>query len=385
MALMDDTLLRKRGKKVAGTSWRRDPLGPPFCNNFIWGQRFLQISAALPEASGAARARAIPIDFTHCPAPRKPNKNASPALWKEYNENKKQTRISIKGANRLWNLRTALDRDDKERRLIVSADGGFTNGTVLKTLPPRTTFIGRIRKDAKLYALPKNEQRGRGRKRTYGERLPTPEEIRQDESTPWETVTAFAAGDVREFKVKTLGPIRWRSAGGEHDLKLMVIRPLGYRLNKQSRVNYRKPAYLICTDPDLPTDKFLQAYVWRWEIEVNFRDEKTLFGVGKAQVWTEKAVESVPTLLVVAYAMLLLAGNRVYKPGDKIYPRPKWQKESESGRVTTPQLISLLRTELWGKAMGIENFSSFVAAKQVEQKPEKLENQLPAAAFYASR
>ena len=49
---------------------------------------------------------------------------------------KKQTRISIKGANRLWNLRTALDRDDKERGLIVSADGGFTNGTVLNTLPP---------------------------------------------------------------------------------------------------------------------------------------------------------------------------------------------------------------------------------------------------------
>ena len=29
-AHMDDTLLRKRGKKIFGAGWLRDPLGPPF-------------------------------------------------------------------------------------------------------------------------------------------------------------------------------------------------------------------------------------------------------------------------------------------------------------------------------------------------------------------
>jgi hypothetical protein len=46
---MDDTILKKTGKKIPGTSWKRDPLGPAFQTNFIWGQRFLQISMALPE------------------------------------------------------------------------------------------------------------------------------------------------------------------------------------------------------------------------------------------------------------------------------------------------------------------------------------------------
>ncbi|MDZ7763519.1 MAG: hypothetical protein U5K00_03715 [Melioribacteraceae bacterium] len=32
---MDDTILKKTGKKIVGTSWRRDPLGPPFHTNFI--------------------------------------------------------------------------------------------------------------------------------------------------------------------------------------------------------------------------------------------------------------------------------------------------------------------------------------------------------------
>src|SRR5260370_19441036 len=48
VALIDDTLLRKRGRHIPGTSWRRHPLGPPFTDNFILASRFLQISLALP-------------------------------------------------------------------------------------------------------------------------------------------------------------------------------------------------------------------------------------------------------------------------------------------------------------------------------------------------
>ena len=37
-----------------------------------------------------------------------------------------------------------------QRQLIMSGDGSYTNKAVLRGLPPRTTFIGRIRKDAKI-------------------------------------------------------------------------------------------------------------------------------------------------------------------------------------------------------------------------------------------
>jgi len=43
------------------------------------------------------------------------------------------------------------------------------------------------------------------------------------------------------------------------------------------------PAYLIVSDPHLSLQSIVQHYVRRWEIEVNFRDEKTLLGVGEAQ------------------------------------------------------------------------------------------------------
>jgi len=52
VALLDDTLIRKRGHRIAGTSWQRDPLGPHFADNFIWASRFLQISRLCPSIPG---------------------------------------------------------------------------------------------------------------------------------------------------------------------------------------------------------------------------------------------------------------------------------------------------------------------------------------------
>jgi hypothetical protein len=35
---IDDTLIRKKGRRIAGTSWRRDPLGPSIYKQFHLGQ-----------------------------------------------------------------------------------------------------------------------------------------------------------------------------------------------------------------------------------------------------------------------------------------------------------------------------------------------------------
>src|SRR5690606_4734503 len=148
--------------------------------------------------------------------------------------------------------------------LWAMVDGGYTNSTFIKHLPARTTLVGRIRADAKLYYPPQPAEGRPGRNRVYGDRAPTPDELRQDVSVPWQKVEAFAAGKTHAFKIKTLSPLRWRSAGAEYDLRLIVIAPLGYRLTQHGKVLYRKPAFLICTDPKADIQQIIQAYVWRW-------------------------------------------------------------------------------------------------------------------------
>lgn len=388
IVLMDDTLLRKRGRQVALASWRRDPLGPRFTDNFIWAQRFLQISCAVPESpQGPSRARALPIAFQCCPSPKKPGRKALPEEWTQYRARARQNAVSRRGIEALQTLRAELDADPAQasRLLVAAVDGTFTNRTVIAKLPPRTVIIGRLRKDAKLHALPQAGPNRRGRRRIYGNRLPTPEQLRQDETVPWRKVQAYAAGKVHEFQIKTIGPCLWKKAGPTPVL-IVAVRPLGYRLAKARRILYRKPAYLVCTDPEMPLERIIQYYLWRWEIELNFRDEKTLLGAGEAQVRTEAASRAVPAFKVAAYSLLLAAAltckGKLAPP-----PRPKWNSKPPTAdqRLTTQQMIAILRAEIWGQGLGIGNYEHFVKPTANATNMTEIANSAPQAVIYAFR
>jgi len=382
VAHMDDTILKKTGRNIPGTAWRRDPLGPHFQNNFIWGQRFLQISMALPDHQGCCQSRAIPVDFHHCPTIKKPRKADGEPAWKNFREQQRKLRLSKQGSERLKQLRSSLDKQGvNEKQLIVSVDGSYTNEEVLKNLPERVTLIGRIRRDTKLYNAPQG-QPDLGRKRVYGERLPTPEQVRQSDQYSWEEVNAWAAGKEHKFNVKVIKNTRWRSAGQKHYLQLVVIRPLGYKLSKSSKMLYREPAYLVCTDNDLSVEKLLQAYLWRWEIEVNFREEKTLLGCGQAQVRNPESAERVPAFISAVYAMLHLAAYRSLKRSDQILlPRPKWYQRKEGKRHSTGDIINNLKAQAWAKNNGM-NFSGFVKHEIKSQSQRNAVSPSTSAMFY---
>ena len=290
--------------------------------------------------------------------------------------------MSKQGSNRISLLRGALDKQGvNNKQLVISVDGSYTNKEVIKTLPVRVTLIGRIRKDTKLYAAP-DKQPEVGRKRVYGDRLPTPEQIRQSDQYPWQKVKAWAAGKEHQFDVKIIKNTLWRSAGQNHNLQLVVIRPLGYRLTKSSKILYRDPAYLICTDNHLNIEKLLQAYIWRWEIEVNFREEKSLLGCGQAQVRNPNSAESVPAFISVIYALLNLAAHRSLKKSNELMlPRTKWYQKKEKKRHSTGDLINNMKAQAWSKSLNM-NFSSFVNLETKSQSLRNVANPFTSAMLY---
>jgi len=377
---LDDSLLRKTGRKIHGVRFLRDPLSPPFQVNLVRGLRVLQISAALPQGGG--RARMIPIDFQHAVLPAKPRKSAPEQDWQRYKLLKAQTNINSVGHRRIAALRQRLDQANPARRLAVCVDGRFTNRTFLRQIPERTVIIGRIRKDSVIHQLPEVRP-ALGRKRKYGPLLPTPEQLLKDPNLPFQTVRAFAAGKVHHFKVKQLGPVVMRLDRAARPLQILVIKPLGYRLTIGGKLLYRQPAYLLCTDPQVALEEFLQQFLWRWDIEVNFRDEKTLLGVGQAQVRTEPSNQNAPALAVAAYAMLLLASVNTY--GKQGFPdrleQAKWYRRKKKDRATTNELNNQLRRELWSEALSPEHFSHFTSRGVPNLKCPKSAVPLHSAAF----
>ena len=114
----------------------------------------------------------------------------------------------------------------------------------------------------------------------------------------------------------------------------------------------------------------LQGYFDRWGIEVNHRDEKEILGVGDAQVWNEKSVRKVPSMMVAMYSWLLLAGLDCYgaKRTEDYEPLPKWRRKVK--RPSCLDLVTLLRKQL------VENPVKFETGKA----PVTYENLVQAAA-----
>ncbi len=402
IAALDDTLCRKTGRQIPGATYARDPLSPPFYVNLVRGLRFVQASLLVRATPFPGPARALPVGFEPAPPAVKPPslKGARKPIRKDQRNQRKNQKKSAKNKTRLradqkptvvspeeqeyrlqkkvcaltqvgvrvlHSLRQSLDArpDTRQRQLLVSGDGSYTNRTVLRQLPERTTFIGRIRKDAKLFlALPSTALPSTavtpsgGRPRRYGAPAPTPEQVLHDDSVPVVKVRCFAAGEVRDIPVKVLRTAYWRKAGADMPLLLVVIKPLGYRLRKGSKLLYRQPAFLICTDPQLDLQTLLQAYIDRWEIECNHRDEKSLIGAAQGQVWNPLAVTRLPQFQVAIYSLLLLASILAYgfQRTAAYLPLPRWRRKSI--RPSVLDLLNLLRDQIFARHMPDQATSS---------------------------
>jgi hypothetical protein len=339
----DDTMTPKQGKKIKDAFWQRDPMSPPFHVNLIWGLRFAQASMLFSHYhEGNFDARAIPLRFWDAPALRKPGKRASEEKKKHYKEMKKTHNLSVLFLAQMRNVRKSLDDHGAyDRKMLSSVDGSLCNQTIFKGELDRTEIIARCRKDARLcFPAPP------GSRRKYGQVKFTPEDVRQDETIPWETARIHFGGAWRPIRYKEVNKVYWQRGAGRKELRLIVIAPQPYKLSRNSRTNYRKPSYQLSTDTTGPVTPLIQAYFDRLQIEVNNREEKDILGVGQAQVWSEQSVSRQPAFAVAVYSMLLLASIKAYGPGrtDDYIPLPKWRKNAR--RPSILDLITLVRKDI---------------------------------------
>ena len=143
---------------------------------------------------------------------------------------------------------------------------------------------------------------------------------------------------------------------------------------------------MICTDPDLSLEALLQEYVWRWDIEVNHREEKTILGVGQAQVRNENSVENIPASAVAAYAMLHVAAIKADGKGGNptAIPEAKWRRPGKKQRPSTQDLLNELRRELWAQAIRPNILTDFIRRAHQAKKPTKNGPDLCSSLFAAT-
>jgi len=366
---IDDTRVHKTGQRIQQAFYQRDPLSPKFYVNLMYGLRFLQASLLVPLfRQSKVGARALPISFEEVSVIKKPRRKlpkrkpatrrkaarqkAAPPLtpleleWKQYRQAQKQFNLSTRFVTLMQWLRQMFDRCGAIHQiLLLAVDGSFCNRTVFAKVIQGVELIARARKDIRLCFRAEEA----GTRRFYDQKTFTPDQVRQDESRPWKTTTAFYGGRRRQVQYKEVAVVYWQGGARKRPLRLIVVRPTRYRQQHSGRYYYRQPAYLLTTVVKDTVRQLLQIYFDRWQIEVNHREEKDTLGVGQAQLWNPTSVPKQPAFAVACYSALLLAALQAFgaERGKAYAELPKWRRRA--ARPSALDLITLLRKEIAAK------------------------------------
>jgi DDE superfamily endonuclease len=357
---IDDTRIRKTGRKINTAFYQRDPLSPKFRFNLMLGLRFLQVALLLPlYRHSQAAPRSLPIRFEEVPPLKKPRRKASEQEWATFRKAAKQHNLSTHAVEVIRALRTNMDEAGASAQILLAVgDGSFCNQTMFRPSLDRTEIIARARRDIKLC-----RPAAAGSRCVYDALKFTPEQVRQDEQVPWQEARTFHAGDWRQIRFKQISPVLWQTGARQRPLRLFVIAPIPYYVPGRGRNHYHEPAFLLTTDLKGSSEELLQPYFDRWQIEVNHREEKDTLGIGQAQLRSPASVPRQPALAVAAYSALLLAALLTFGPGrDHHYePLPKWRRHAT--RPSCLDLVTLLRKEMAANPDLLEPFGFHLSWK----------------------
>jgi hypothetical protein len=277
---IDDTLFRRRGKKVWAASWFHDGSAPApaktgFGNNWV----VLAVRVRLPMVS---RPVAVPV----------------------------MAKLVIKGtasASRLWLARrmvTRLARELPGRQIHVTADSAYA-GEELKQLPDGVTWTTRLRSNAALHDLPPERTGRKGRPRKKGDRLPSLARIAAGAAFSQVTVTRY--GKTETIAVHAFTCL-WYSVAGAAPVTVILIR------------DKSKPGHdlaLVTTEANPGIVQVIERYAARWAVEVAIEDAKQLFGTGQARNRTAAAVErAVPFMLACQALAVCWYATTGHHPAD---------------------------------------------------------------------
>jgi len=275
---VDDTLFRRRGRRVHAAVWTPDGSAPR--HGIGYGNRWV-ICAVLVDLPFLTRPVALPVLFR---------------LWAG-----KGTATPVQLAVELVQLVAA---GFPGRRIEVVTDAAYSSAA-LRTLPAQVGWTLRLRRTACLHGPTPPRTGRRGRPRQRGQRLGTAAELAALAAFAPAQVHGYGTGHRVELAVVAC---LWWQPLGTRPCRLVLLR--GWHPDRRFAARGYDLA-LLSTDPTSTPEALIARYAARWAIEVAIHDAKQITGAGQTRVRTRRAVErTVPfALLIQALVVLWYAGH----------------------------------------------------------------------------
>jgi len=266
---LDDTLFHRTGRKVNGAGWWRDAVRSTRTKIvYAWGLNIVVLTLRIHPPWGG-EPLGLPINM-------KLHRKNGPSL------------IELAEA-----MLRQLVQWLPERSFRVGADGFYASlaGAKIQTVH----MVSRIRRDAVLYDLPPaRRKKARGRPRTRGRKLPSPQRMTRT-VRHWKTVTTCERGHTRKRQVYAR-KVLWYHVSKQPILLVISRDPTGKE----------KDDFFITTDLLLNPAEVVSHFAGRWCIEDTFKNTKQLLGGQQPQTFKRQGPERATALSLWLYSLVWL-------------------------------------------------------------------------------
>lgn len=321
---LDDTIERRRGKRIRAKGIYRDPVRSSH-GHFVKasGLRWLSLMLLVP-IPWAGRVWALPFLTVLAPSERYCRAHG-----------RRHKKLTDWGRQLVLQARRWMPG----RQIVLVADSGFAALELLGALVRRGVIcITRLRLDAALYQPAPPRPRGAvGRPRSKGARLPTLADVLADPTTPWQRVTVpgwYGEGD-RIIELHA-GTAVWRHAG-------LPIVPIRWVLLRDPHQRF-DPQALLCTDLAQEPLQIVRWFVQRWQLEVTFREVRDHLGVETQRQWSDKAIARTTPCLLALFSIVTLLAARLNRHARLHAAACAWYRKQ---RPTFSDSLAAVRRHIW--------------------------------------
>ncbi|MHC5762203.1 IS701 family transposase [Nostoc sp.] len=355
---IDDTIERRKGKKIKAKGIYRDPVRSSHSQFVkVSGLRWLAVML-LVEIPWAQRVWALPFFTVLAPSER-------------YNQQLKHRHKTLTDWGRQMMLQ--IRRWLPNRELVMVADSSFAALELLFRVSQHKLpiqMITRLRLDAALYEPAPNRQPSTmGRPALKGKRLPNLEHISVDPNTHWQTVIVnnwYGQGK-REVEICSDTAVWYHTAKPVVPIRWVLIRDPKGKFETQA---------ILSTGLAYSPIQILEWFVRRWQVEVTFEEVRAHLGVETQRQWSDKAIARTTPLLFGLFSLVTVLAHHLQNDFQWQVRQTSWYSKH---LPSFSDALALVRRFFWASTFSMSH-ESFEMVKV----PRPLFERLRDIAVYAA-
>jgi hypothetical protein len=321
---IDETLERRKGKKISAKGYYRDAVRSSKSQLVkTSGLKWLTMTLSV-RLSFMPRALALPF-LSVLEYSKKCNE--------QYNRRHKTT---LDWASQM--VRQVRRWLGRHKSFILVGDGGFAAVQLaLDCIRYGVTLVSRLKMNACLFDFPTEKIPGKkGRPPSKGVRLKNFKQMLSLNNLPWKEVEIIGYNGIKRLVRYISDTCMW-GANGSMPIPIrwvLVVDPTGEL----------GPLPLMSTDPLMTPEQMVELYVARWSIEVMFEETREHLGIETQRQWSDKSVARSTPVLMGLYSLVCLMGNRLGQDELLKVEQAAWyQKEYP----TFSDMLRAVRMAIW--------------------------------------